>query len=176
MQNTVNVNYLRQYSANKNGKRVTRFVYRVSGTPELKAKYKELQGTFYRPDTETGEPLYFTKMYMGDKGTYKDGASIRAKTAYGASHLLQWEVIKWMKDHAVITYDLCGTPPSDRINDTNHPHYGIGRFKTSFNKHVTDYIGAYDIVVKPMKYKLWTRLGERAALRLSKLRFGESWY
>ena len=69
MQNTVNVNYLRQYSANKNGKRVTVFVYRVSGTPELKAKYKELQGTFYRPDTETGEPLYFTKMYMGDKGT-----------------------------------------------------------------------------------------------------------
>lgn len=115
-------------------------------------------------------------MYMGHKGTYKDGASIRAKTAYGASHLLQWEVIKWMKDHAVVTYDLCGTPPSDRINDTNHPHYGIGRFKTSFNKHVTDYIGAYDIVVKPMKYKLWTRLGERAALRLSKLRFGESWY
>ena len=69
MQNTVNVTFLRQYSANKNGKRVTRFVYRVSGTPELKAKYKELQGTFYRTDTETGEPLYFTKMYMGDKGT-----------------------------------------------------------------------------------------------------------
>lgn len=69
MQNTVNVTYVRQYSANKNGKRVTRFVYRVSGTPELKAKYKELQGTFYRTDTETGEPLYFTKMYMGDKGT-----------------------------------------------------------------------------------------------------------
>lgn len=69
MNNTVNVTYVRQYSANKNGKRVTRFVYRVSGTPELKAKYKELQGTFYRPDTETNEPLYFTKHYMGDKGT-----------------------------------------------------------------------------------------------------------
>ena len=69
MQNTVNVTFLRQYSANKNGKRVTIFVYKVTGTPELKAKYKEIQGKFFRPDTETGEPLYFTKMYMGDKGT-----------------------------------------------------------------------------------------------------------
>lgn len=69
MNNTVNVTYVRQYSANKNGKRVTVFVYRVSGTPELKAKYKELQGTFYRPDTETNEPLYFTKHYMGTSGT-----------------------------------------------------------------------------------------------------------
>ena len=67
--NTVNVTYVRQYSANKNGKHVTVFVYRVSGTPELKAKYKELQGTFYRPDTETNEPLYFTKHYMGTSGT-----------------------------------------------------------------------------------------------------------
>lgn len=67
--NTVNVTYVRQYSTNKNGKRVTVFVYRVSGTPELKAKYKELQGKFYRPDTETNEPLYFTKHYMGTSGT-----------------------------------------------------------------------------------------------------------
>lgn len=68
MQNTVNVTFLRQYSANKNGKRVTVFVYKVTGTPELTAKYKELQGTFFRPD-EQGNGLYFTKLYMGDNGT-----------------------------------------------------------------------------------------------------------
>lgn len=69
MQNSVNVNYLRQYGAVKNGKRVTIFVYKVSGPQALLDKYKEIQGTFFRPDTETGEPLYFTKHYMGDKGT-----------------------------------------------------------------------------------------------------------
>ena len=69
MQNTVDVNYLRQYGANKNGKRVIVFVYSVSGSQTLLNKYKEIQGKFFRPDTETGEPLYFTKMYMGDKGT-----------------------------------------------------------------------------------------------------------
>lgn len=115
-------------------------------------------------------------MYLGAKGTYKDGASIRKRTAYGASHLLQWEIIKWMKANDVTSYDLCGVPPSDKILDESHPHYGLGRFKTSFNKHVTDYIGAYDLVVKPVSYKLWARLGERATLRLHSARFGEYWY
>ena len=69
MQNTVNVNYLRQYGANKNDKRVIVFVYSVSGSKDLLDKYKEIQGKFFRPDTETGAPLYFTKMYMGDNGT-----------------------------------------------------------------------------------------------------------
>ena len=115
-------------------------------------------------------------MYLGQKGTYKDGASIRKRTAYGASHLLQWEVIKWMKSQDITSYDLCGTPSSDKILDESHPHYGLGRFKTSFNKHVTDYIGAYDLVVKPVSYKLWARIGERATLRLHSARFGEYWY
>lgn len=115
-------------------------------------------------------------VYLGEKGTYKDGASVRKKTTYGASHLLQWEVMNWLKERGVTSYDLCGAPPSDMINDETHPHYGIGRFKTSFNKQVTDYIGAYDIVVKPMKYKLWRKIGERAAVRLHSMRFREYWY
>ena len=115
-------------------------------------------------------------MYLGEKGTYKDGASIRKRNAYGASHLLQWEIIKWMKANNVTSYDLCGVPPSDKILDESHPHYGLGRFKTSFNKQVTDYIGAYDLVVKPISYKLWARIGERATLRLHSARFGEYWY
>ena len=115
-------------------------------------------------------------MYMGLKGTYKDGASTRKRSVYGASHLLQWEVIKWMKQHDVTSYDLCGTPPSEAIIDPTHPHYGLGRFKTSFNKHVTDYIGAYDLIVRPIQYAIWSKLGERATLRIHAARFGEYWY
>jgi serine/alanine adding enzyme len=113
---------------------------------------------------------------FGKKGTYKDGASIRERTAYGASHLLQWHVITWMKEKGVTIHDLCGAPPSDQINDPNHPHYGIGRFKTSFNKEVTDYVGAYDVVVKPGAYKLWRKFGERVVLRLYNYRHHESYY
>jgi lipid II:glycine glycyltransferase (peptidoglycan interpeptide bridge formation enzyme) len=114
--------------------------------------------------------------YLGRKGTYKDGASIRERTAYGASHLLQWEIIKWMKDHGVTSYDLCGTPSSDQILDESHPHYGLGRFKTSFNKEVTDYVGAYDLPIRSLAYRIWSSVGERITLRLSRAIKHEYWY
>lgn len=113
---------------------------------------------------------------FGEKSTYKDGASIRKRTAYGASHLLQWHVIQWAKSKGSKIHDLCGAPPSDQINNPDHPYYGIGRFKTSFNKEVTDYVGAYDVIVKPLAYKLWTRIGERIVRRLYSARHHENYY
>jgi lipid II:glycine glycyltransferase (peptidoglycan interpeptide bridge formation enzyme) len=104
-------------------------------------------------------------LIFGNKSTYKDGASTRQRTVYGASHLLQWEAIKWAKAHGSGVHDLCGSPPSDQINNTTHPHYGIGRFKASFNKHVTDYVGAYDLPIGFYRYKLWSKLLERIVRR-----------
>ena len=115
-------------------------------------------------------------MYLGQKSTYKDGASLRDKQVYGASHLLQWEIMKWMKERGVTQHDLCGSPPSNRINDTTHPHHGIGRFKTSFNKEITDYIGAYDLIIKPSQYKIWNKIGERLTLRNYYKKHRQSWY
>jgi len=106
-------------------------------------------------------------MYVGKKGLYKDGASVREKPAYGASHRLQWEIITWMKQRGVESYDLCGAPHSSAVNDASDHFYGMGKFKTSFNKHITDYIGAYDIIVNPPKYALWQKIGQRLALSLS---------
>jgi lipid II:glycine glycyltransferase (peptidoglycan interpeptide bridge formation enzyme) len=113
---------------------------------------------------------------FGKKGTYKDGASVRERTVYGASHLLQWRIVEWMKARNVTIYDFCGTPPSDQINNPAHPYYGIGRFKTSFNKEVTDYVGAYDIVIKPSAYRIWTKIGERIILRIHNYRYHENYY
>jgi lipid II:glycine glycyltransferase (peptidoglycan interpeptide bridge formation enzyme) len=115
-------------------------------------------------------------LVFGTKSTYKDGASMRAEGAYGVTHLLQWHVITWAKEHGSKLHDLCGAPPSDQIDNKDHPHYGIGRFKTSFNKHVTDYVGVYDLVVQPTRYALWTRFGERIAKRLWYRKHHESWY
>lgn len=115
-------------------------------------------------------------LVFGGKSTYKDGASVRVDGAYGVTHLLQWHIMQWAKEQGSVLHDLCGSPPSDRINDETHPHYGVGRFKTSFNKQVTDYVGAYDIVVKPRQYRWWIQFGERAAKRLWWQRHHESWY
>jgi lipid II:glycine glycyltransferase (peptidoglycan interpeptide bridge formation enzyme) len=115
-------------------------------------------------------------LVFGKKSTYKDGASVRERPVYGASHLLQWRVIEWAKSRGSEIHDLSGTPPSDQINDPAHPYYGIGRFKTSFNKEVTDFVGTYDIVIRPYRYNVWTKIGERLALRSSHWRRHESFY
>jgi len=144
--------------------------------------------TFWMSFSENGHgSLFFARvegevvaaafcMYLGKKGLYKDGASMRAKTVYGASHLLQWEVIKWMKDRGVESYDLCGAPHSSRIDDATGSFYGIGRFKTSFNKHVTDYVGCYDIVVRSQAYKLWQRIGQRVTISLHYRLKHDQWF
>lgn len=113
---------------------------------------------------------------LGAKSTYKDGASVRQRTAYGASHLLQWEVIKWAKSKGSKLHDLCGAPPSREINNSDHPHHGVGLFKTAFNKTVTDYIGCYDYVISPQKYQIWTKFGEKVAHRLHYYKNHDSYY
>jgi len=100
-------------------------------------------------------------LVFGTKSTYKDGASVRERRVYGASHLLQWHVIEWAQSKGATLHDFCGSPPSDEINNLEHPHHGVGQFKTAFNKTVTDYIGCYDLVINQTNYTLWTRLAER---------------
>lgn len=113
---------------------------------------------------------------FGTKGTYKDGASIRKRTAYGASHLLQWRAIEWLKSKDVELHDLCGAPPIDQIKNPDHPHYGIGLFKTAFNKEVTQYVGAYEMPVSKLKSKLWTKYLEKIIRRLYYKKHHESYY
>ncbi len=113
---------------------------------------------------------------FGKKSTYKDGASVRKRTVYGASHLLQWRAIEWAKSRGVTLHDFCGSPPSEEISNPKHKHYGVGMFKTAFNKTVTDYIGCYDLVISLPKYKLWSKLGERIAHRLHYYKHHDSYY
>ncbi|MBC7943273.1 peptidoglycan bridge formation glycyltransferase FemA/FemB family protein [Candidatus Saccharibacteria bacterium] len=115
-------------------------------------------------------------MVYGKKSTYKDGASVRKRTTYGASHLLQWRVIQWAKSKGSLLHDFCGSPPSDELNNSEHRHHGIGLFKTAFNRTVTDYVGCYDFVIWPAQYKIWTKIGERVARRLHYYKHHDSYY
>lgn len=113
---------------------------------------------------------------MGTKATYKDGCSVRERPVYGSSHLLQWEMMQWMKAHGAESYDLCGTPPSDQIHNPDHHFAGLARFKTSFNKHVTDYVGCYNLPINSFAYTIWAKIGERIVLRLHSQRHHTEWY
>ena len=115
-------------------------------------------------------------MVLGKKSTYKDGASLRERPTYGASHLLQWQVIQWAKQQGATLHDFCGSPPSDEINNPEHPHYGIGRFKLSFSRHVVDYIGCMDYVINPTAYALWNKFGERIYHKIHYTRTKDYYY
>lgn len=115
-------------------------------------------------------------MSFGQKSTYKDGASVRKRTVYGASHLLQWKIIEWAKTRGVVLHDLCGSPPSEEINNTQHKHYGVGLFKTGFSKSVTDYIGCYDFIINQTKYKLWVKIGEKIVHRIHYYKHHDSYF
>lgn len=61
----MNVKLQRSYrSANGN---VT-FVYAVTGSKEDLAAYEEIQGSFFRKNEETGQPLWFTTRCIGQTG------------------------------------------------------------------------------------------------------------
>lgn len=113
---------------------------------------------------------------LGTKGNRKDAASIRDSSIRGASALLEVEAIRYMKEKGITFYDLCGSPPSDRIKDPTHPYYGFGVFKAGFNSHVTDFVGSCDFVVKPLPYKIWSLIGDRIARRFYRTFYRDTFY
>jgi lipid II:glycine glycyltransferase (peptidoglycan interpeptide bridge formation enzyme) len=112
----------------------------------------------------------------GRKATYKDGGSLQRRSQYGDSHLIQWTAINRAKELGCVEYDFCGTPPADRLKDTSHPFHGLGLFKTSFTKTVTDFVGCWDYVIDPLRYRAWTTAGERIARQLYTRRTGQQFY
>jgi serine/alanine adding enzyme len=109
-----------------------------------------------------GQPLagaFIT--FIGTKALYKDGGSVREHTEVQAPYALQWEIMRWLKAHGVLDYDMHGTPPADQISDPTHPMAGLARFKIGFQAEVTQYIGTYDLPLEPNKYRRWRQYGER---------------
>lgn len=149
------------------------------GKVSLLLRPYEYYRDFWRAFENAGQGrLYFTYedgkpsvgayvINYGTKGTYKDGGSKPRRKQYGDSHLVQWTAITdLMKEHGISTYDFCGTPPAAKLKNKEHPYYGLGLFKTSFTKNVTDFVGVYDQPISELKYKLWNAGVERLMLRL----------
>ena len=134
------------------------------------------QGNFFFT-YEDGKPSVgaFVINY-GAKATYKDGGSTQNRKQYGDSHLVQWAAIRRMQELGCREYDFCGTPPASRIKDKSHNLYGMGMFKTSFTKTVTDFVGCHDYVLSPLKHRLWVKGAEKVFRRIETARTGQQFY
>lgn len=104
--------------------------------------------------------------FLGKKGWYKDGGSSSENRELMAPHLLQWEVIRWLKSRGVSSYDLVAVPPANALEES-HPMYGLWRFKSGFSEKITEYVGAWDLPLRPARYKVWRALGERLMTRIA---------
>jgi lipid II:glycine glycyltransferase (peptidoglycan interpeptide bridge formation enzyme) len=100
--------------------------------------------------------------YIGKKAWYKDGGSTKGHQSVMAPHLLQWEVMRWLKSRGVDHYDLVAVPPASELNP-EHPLYGLYRFKSGFSDHITEFVGTWDLPIRRRSYAAWNRAAERAA-------------
>ncbi len=78
---------------------------------------------------------------------YLHGASDYQQRNLMAAPLLQWEQIKEAKRRGCEKYDFWG------IDEKKWP--GVTRFKKSFNGEEIVYLGAYDLIFRPVWYKIY---------------------
>lgn len=104
---------------------------------------------------------------VGHVANYRDGASVRTRPVRGSAQLLQFAAMTWAQEQGATLYDLCGTPRSTQLDDPSEPLHGVGVFKRSFNKEVTDWVGALDLPLSPRRYALWQKVGHRLVAKLT---------
>jgi lipid II:glycine glycyltransferase (peptidoglycan interpeptide bridge formation enzyme) len=105
--------------------------------------------------------------FLGTHGWYKDGGSTKEHSELMAPHLLQWEVMRWLRARGVKTYDLVAVPPASQLNES-HPLFGLYRFKSGFGEQITEFVGTWDLPLRPRANTAWERWGERAANTLNR--------
>lgn len=85
-----------------------------------------------------------------EKGYYLYGASV-PKPTRGAMHLLQYEVMRQLRDRGVREYDFFGA----RLNlEKNSKIAGIQRFKESFKPRLVEGY-SFKVILRPWKYRLF---------------------
>ena len=88
------------------------------------------------------------------KAWYLYGMSLLAHRDKMPNYLLQWEAIKRAKAAGCTNYDLWGAP--DEFVETD-PLWGVFRFKEGLGGTVHRYLGAWDLPLNRMLYKLYTK-------------------
>lgn len=87
----------------------------------------------------------------GDKVWYLYGASSNEHRKAMPNYLLQWEMIRWAIEEKCKIYDFRGV--SGDISPEN-PLYGLYRFKKRFNGDFVEFVGEYELPVKPVIGKI----------------------
>jgi len=84
---------------------------------------------------------------------YPYGTSSRDHREVMAPTLLLWEIARWGKRRGYTAFDLWGA--LGQQPDTNDPWYGFHRFKQGFTPDLVTFTGSYDLVLRPVLYRVY---------------------
>ncbi len=92
--------------------------------------------------------------HFQERAYYMFGMSSENQREKMPNYLLQWEAMRTLKAAGCRWYDLWGAP--DEFNETDSM-WGVYRFKEGLGGTVVRHIGAWDLPIQPLFYKLYTQ-------------------
>ena len=106
-----------------------------------------------------GEPAAAAIIFsFGDRAFYLYGMSRNVHREKMPNYLLQWEAIRWAKSQGCRSYDMWGAPEVFAESDEM---WGVWRFKSGFRGEVLRTIGAWDLPIHRIGYKIYTSVTPR---------------
>jgi len=115
--------------------------------------------------TESGMGHLFKAVWQGQTLTtwmvfilngvlyYPYGASSNEHREVMASNLMMWEVIRYGKKLGCSLFDMWGS--LGPVPDVRDPWYGFHRFKQGYGAELIEFVGSYDLVVRPGLYQVY---------------------
>jgi len=107
-----------------------------------------LKATYQKKTLATWIVFVFNKVLY-----YPYGASSREHKNVMASSLIMWEAIRFGKKLGCHTFDLWGSLGPEP--DKKDPWYGFHRFKQGYGPKLVEFIGTFDLIIKPRLYKVY---------------------
>lgn len=84
---------------------------------------------------------------------YPYGSSSEEHRETMASNLMMWEIIRWGKNKGLKKFDMWGALGSKP--DEKDPWFGFHRFKKGYGPEHVEFVGSYDLIIKPFWYELY---------------------
>lgn len=141
-------------------------IEKIKENPKKQAQLKELQSEAISFDSRMKDLKEYkikygdTKiiaggLYMlyGRQLVYLLGASYKEFMKYNSQYLLQWEMIRYAKEHNYQTFNFYGIDGDFRKEAKN---YGLFDFKRGFGAEVVELIGEFDLIINKPIYILYT--------------------
>lgn len=106
-----------------------------------------------------GEPVAGLMLFVfGGASWYIHGMSGEAHRNLMPTYLLQWEAMRVSREMGCQTYDLWGAPNEFAESDSM---WGVYRFKEGLGGQVVRTVGAWDLPLRPLIFKLYAQVWPR---------------